>query len=65
MSEFSNPLKWERVPVDGTDIGLDTYRALVDGKGWIVVMVPVDVVPGEHRCVTSVFVPDEGEMWGK
>lgn len=58
-SNMNDPIKWERVPVTGTDLDVETYRSQVDGKGWIV------LIKGtlDDRFAVA-FVPDENGMWG-
>lgn len=58
---MNEPIKWEKVPVEGTDLGQEVYRSLVDGQGWIV----TTVAKGSGRFISSFFVPDPNGKWGQ
>lgn len=65
--EFTEPLVWEQVPAYGTDLGYQLYRALISGRGWLVIMIPLAADPedADGPVVSPCFVPDENEMWGR
>lgn len=64
-ADMNNPLKWELVPAEGTDLGVQVYRSMIDGVGWLV--MGLNDTDGEFGPVaTSVtFVPDPNGMWGR
>lgn len=65
---MNDPLKWERVPTVGTDLGVEVYRALIDGKGWLVTTLLTGQVADGSTFpvgVSIVFIPDENGMWGQ
>jgi hypothetical protein len=65
---MNEPLNWELVP-SNTGV-MKTYRAKLDGKGWLVAAFLERTTADDGRVIPEsavgvTFVPDENNMWGK
>jgi hypothetical protein len=61
MNDMNEPIRWELVPSEGGAEDAYVYRAKLDGRGWLVMVVS----PANGSIGGLVFIPDENNMWGK
>lgn len=62
--EMTEPIVWQFIPTTGMDLELRHYRSIVDGQGWMVVVMRVNDAASGYQPFASYFVPDPNGMWG-
>jgi hypothetical protein len=62
--DFTDPIKWEPVPMSDDSApaaNVTVYRSKVDGRGWFVLFRDTAMGPNGSSVV---FLDDPNEMWG-